>query len=108
MPPNPRRRASDQNGESRIIDAKLPLTWLLGTAGTLVVALLSLVWNVSMQSSKLDQLILSSAKLEKRVDEKDARIDALRDGQFAAQRISDSHAAQIEELRRLVLSVKSK
>src|SRR5574337_775186 len=55
----------------RIIDAKLPLTWLLSSAAALVLALVSLEWSVAAQNNKLEQLIAQYSKIEQRLDARD-------------------------------------
>ena len=88
--------------EQKIIDTKLPLTWLMSTAGTLLIALCTVLWNVSSQSNKLDQLIQSNSKLEKRMDERDGRLDAVRDSINGINRSSDSLTLRVESLERQV------
>ena len=82
----------------RIVDFKLPLPWLITGAITVGVFMVTLGWNSSAQSSKLDQLIIANAKLEKRLDDRDVRLDALRDGLYGIQRITDTHALRITAL----------
>jgi uncharacterized protein YlxW (UPF0749 family) len=95
----------------RIIDTKLPLTWLLSTAGALILALCAFALNNSANTektqAKLDllradqaSLILSFAKLEKRVDDRDTRTDALKEMQYSMQRIIDGQGMRIETLER--------
>lgn len=88
----------------RIIDTKLPLTWLLSTAGALILALgmfaLTLRSDGEKTQAKLDILIINIAKLEKRVDDRDTRTDAIKELQYAMQRIVDTHALRIESLER--------
>jgi uncharacterized protein YlxW (UPF0749 family) len=95
----------------RIIDTKLPLTWLLSTAGAIIVALGAFALNNSANTektqAKLDllradqaSLILSFAKLEKRVDDRDTRTDALKEMQYSMQRIIDGQGMRIETLER--------
>lgn len=63
----------------QFIDMKMPLTWLLSSATTIMITLGVTLWNIAQQSYKLDQLILANTKIEKRLDDRDARIDILRD-----------------------------
>ncbi len=58
----------------------------------------TLGWNSSAQSSKLDQLIVANQKLEKRLDDRDIRLDAMRDAIFAVQRVNDTNALRITAL----------
>jgi hypothetical protein len=58
----------------------------------------TLGWNSSAQSSKLDQLIVTNQKLEKRLDDRDIRLDGMRDAIFAVQRVNDTNALRITAL----------
>lgn len=82
----------------RIIDFKLPLPWLISGAATVAAFMISLGWQSSAQSSKLDQLIQANQKLEKRLDDRDVRLDALRDAIYAVQRVTDTNALRITAL----------
>lgn len=77
---------------------KLPLPWLITGAVTVGAFMISLGWNSSAQSSKLDQLIVANIKLEKRLDDRDIRLDAMRDSIYAVQRITDTHSLRITAL----------
>lgn len=58
-------------------DYKIPLTWLLTTSGTVLVLLLSVLWNVASQSSKLDQLVSQAEKIERHSLERDQKLESL-------------------------------
>jgi hypothetical protein len=99
------------NPQTRIIDTKLPLTWLLSTAGAIIVSLglfaLNSSSNTEKTQAKLDllradqaTLILNIAKLEKRVDDRDTRTDAIKEMQYSMQRIIDGQGMRIETLER--------
>lgn len=81
---------------------QLPLPWLLSSAAAILVAMVAMVWSVAGQSNKLDQLILNTAKLEKRVDERDTRVDTIKEQAYEARRVQDSHGLRIEALERAV------
>jgi outer membrane murein-binding lipoprotein Lpp len=83
---------------ARIIDFKLPLPWLITSAIIVGGFMLSLGWNSSAQSSKLDQLIVANIKLEKRLDDRDIRLDAMRDSIYAVQRVNDTNSLRITAL----------
>lgn len=85
----------------KIVDFKLPLPWLITSAVIVGSFMLTLGWNSSAQSSKLDQLIVANAKLEKRLDDRDIRLDALRDAIYAVQRVNDTNALRITALETL-------
>jgi hypothetical protein len=82
----------------RIVDLKLPLPWLISGAAASLLFMATLGWNSSAQSSKLDQLIVANQKLEKRLDDRDIRLDAMRDAIFAVQRVNDTNALRITAL----------
>jgi hypothetical protein len=84
--------------QQKIIDFRLPLPYLI--TGLIAVAgfMLSLGWQSSAQSSKLDQLIAANIKLEKRLDDRDTRLDTLRDNLFTIQRVTDTNSLRITAL----------
>lgn len=82
----------------KIIDLKLPLPWLIAAAVSMAAFMLTLGWNASTQSNKLDQLIAANSKLEKRLDDRDARLDTLRDQMYGIQRVNDTNALRITAL----------
>jgi Tfp pilus assembly protein PilN len=97
--------------QPRIIDTKLPLTWLLSTAGAIILALGVFALNNSSTSEKTqakldllraDQatLILNIAKLEKRVDDRDTRTDVIKEGQYSMLRTLDALSMRLETLER--------
>ena len=99
------------NPQQRIIDTKLPLTWLIGVACTIIVAVFSFAMsnssNAEKTQNKLDllrsdqaTLILNIAKLEKRVDDRDTRTDAIKEMQYSMQRIIDGQGIRLESLER--------
>lgn len=62
-------------------ERKIPLTWLLSSAGTALFLLVSVLWSVAGQNSKLDQLVVQTEKAERRNEERDKKLDVLiRDG----------------------------
>lgn len=94
-----------------MIDTKLPLTWLISTAGAICLALAGFAVTSSSNTEKtqakldllrVDQatLILNIAKLEKRVDDRDTRTDALKEMQYSMQRIIDGQGIRLESLER--------
>jgi len=82
----------------KIVDFKLPLPWLIAASVGTALFMVTLGWNASTQSSKLDQLIAANAKLEKRLDDRDARLDTLRDQMYGIQRVNDTNALRITAL----------
>lgn len=86
----------------RIIDAKLPLTWLLSSAAALVLSLVSLEWSVAAQNNKLEQLIAQYSKIEQRLDARDQRMDDLMRQFYEMQRLDDAQSMRIDTLERTV------
>jgi hypothetical protein len=82
----------------RIVDFKLPLPWLISGAVAMALFMISLGWQASAQSNKLDTLILTNVKMEKRLDDRDVRLDTLRDAQYAQQRTTDTNSLRITAL----------
>lgn len=82
----------------------MPLTWLLGTAGTILFALGAFAMTITADrektQAKLDTLILNTAKLEKRVDDRDSRTDAIKETQYSMQRMIDALNMRTESLER--------
>ena len=88
------------NLEPHVFDMKIPLTWLLSSAAAVLFTLGATLWNIAGQSSKLDQLILNGGKLEKRLDDRDTRIDGLRDKINVIERVDDNLTLRIEAIER--------
>jgi len=82
----------------KIVDFKLPLPWLIAASVSMAAFMVTLGWNASTQSNKLDQLIAANMKLEKRLDDRDARIDTLRDQFYTIQRVTDTNSLRITGL----------
>jgi hypothetical protein len=86
------------NGDRRMA---VPLHWLLSSGGSILLTLAVTLWNIAGQSNKLDQLITSNAKMEKRLDDRDTRIDTMRDKLFICERSIDSIQVRLDMLERL-------
>lgn len=88
----------------KVIDMKLPLTWLVGSAITIIALVVTVTWNASAQTQKLenkiDQLIGNTSKLEKRLDDRDDRMESLRERMYKVDRTTDSLNTRIEQLER--------
>lgn len=84
----------------RIVDMQLPLPWLLSSVAAIMLTMATMVWSVAGQSNKLDQLITNTSKLEKRVDERDTRVELMKDAQYEARRVQDLLTQRIDNLER--------
>lgn len=89
---------SEEFRTQRIIDFRLPITWVVGAAISLAGSLLMLGWQASQQSNKMDAVISSNEKLEKRLDDRDVRLESLRDTMFTQQRLTDANTLRITAL----------
>lgn len=97
--------------DGAIVDKKLPLTWLLGTGGTILVAIATLVWNIAISNKKMEDVLVSQAAIIARLDQRDTRQE-LRDAKqddnliqtnqaiYAMQRQQDKLAFQVEAQER--------
>jgi hypothetical protein len=98
-PMSPRATTTEEK-ERQFVDMRVPLSWLLSSAATIVFTLGATLWNIAGQSNKLDQLIITNQKLEKRLDDRDTRIDGLRDKIFGLERANDNLTLRIDTLER--------
>jgi septal ring factor EnvC (AmiA/AmiB activator) len=94
------RANSTNSGDRQFVDMRVPLSWLLSSAATIIVTLGATLWNIAGQSNKLDQLIITNQKLEKRLDDRDTRIDSLRDKIFGLERANDNLTLRVDTLER--------
>lgn len=79
----------------------MPLPWLITSAGAALIFMATLGWNASTQSSKLDTLIAANMKLEKRLDDRDVRIDTMRERMYASDRVTDALSLRVTALEGL-------
>jgi hypothetical protein len=81
-------------------DNKIPLTWLLTSASTVLVLLATLLWNVAAQSNKLDQLIIQADKADRRNVERDVKLEAVIRDTYDTKRNSEILGLRIEALEK--------
>ncbi len=90
---------------SRIIDTKLPLTWLLSSASAIIVTMMLIAINFNHQSdslnNKMDMLLTSNAEMKAQSKERDTKYEALRDSLYAAQRMIDAHDLRLTNMERV-------
>lgn len=79
----------------------MPLPWLITTAGGALLFMAGLGWNASAQTGKLDTLIAANMKLEKRFDDRDIRLDAMRERMYASDRVTDALSLRVTALEGL-------
>ncbi len=95
---------STTDHEQRIIDTKLPLTWLLSTAAAIITTMTLIAINFNRQSdalnAKMDAVLISNAELKLQSKERDGKYDALREALYSAQRTIDAHDLRISTLER--------
>ena len=88
----------------RVIDLKLPLSWLIGSACVVIGLVITVTWNASAQNEKLgnkiDLLIVTNTKMEKRLDDRDAKTDNLYSKANDMDRAMDNIKMRIDFLER--------
>lgn len=77
---------------------KIPLTALVSSAVTVASFMAWMGWQAANQSNKMESLIVTTTKLEKRLDDRDARVDVLRDSLFELRRATDMNTIRITNL----------
>lgn len=79
---------------------RMPLTWLITTGAAVLIALGSTLWTVAGQSNKLDQLIVTQAKMEKRFDDRDTKTEDMKERMFNFDRTTDNLKMRVDALER--------
>lgn len=85
--------------ESRIIDTKLPLAWLIGSAAMVIFAMGGIY-------IKLDTVSVALAKLEAKVDQRDDRIGLLQNTVTQTQGKTETQQNEINRLGQDVSDLK--
>lgn len=89
----------------RVIDLKLPLSWLIGSACVVIGLVITVTWNASAQTktleNKIDLLINNGAKMEKRFDDRDVRLDSLAARLNSSERATDKLESRVDGLERV-------
>lgn len=83
-----------------MFDNKIPLTWLLSSAGSIFFLLGVLLWNVAAQSNKLDQLILQTDKLERAAAVRDGKFEDLSRQNYETKRNTEIMGLRIDALEK--------
>lgn len=83
-----------------MFDNKIPLTWLLSSAGSILFLLGVLLWNVAAQSNKLDQLILQTDKLERAAAVRDGKFEDLARQNYETKRNTEIMGLRIDALEK--------
>lgn len=81
-------------------DNKIPLTWLLSTAGTVLFLLLSVLWNVAGQSNKLDQLVSRFEKLERHNVDRDTKLEVISRDAYDARREAEVLKVRVDNMEK--------
>ena len=87
--------------QKSVVDMKIPLPWLLTAGGAIIFTMATTLWSVAGQSNKLDQLLITTVKLEKRLDDRDEKSEALRDRMSNFDRTADNLKLRVDALERL-------
>ncbi len=89
----------------RIVDMKFPITWLIGTGSVIVASMVTFYvsnqGNQEKMMAKVDAVLTSTVRLEKRVDDQYNSSEALKDRMYQVQRLVDTHTIQISGLERV-------
>lgn len=89
-----------EDRRSITFDNKIPLTWLLSSAGTVLVLLITVLWSVANQSYKLDQLVSQASKNEQHNIERDTKFELLIRDNYEAKRNSDILSIRVDNLEK--------
>lgn len=84
----------------RFFDFTLPLPSVIGGAIAIACFMVWLGGQAATNTNKLEELIKSNAKIEKRLDDRDSRLDAMRDQINAIQRLQDKADLRISVMER--------
>lgn len=89
----------------RIVDMSLPLSWLISAVAISIITLGTTLWSVAGQSNDLKLLVVASAKMEKRLDDREAksetRAEMLNDRLSTVDRTTDNLKLRVDALERL-------
>jgi hypothetical protein len=87
--------------QRRFIDFQLSLQAVI--SGTVIVAtfMVWMGWQAAQQTTNTAQLQLAVAKIEKRFDDRDSRLDEMRGKQNASDRATDKLEMRVDALERV-------
>ena len=89
----------------RMVDMRIPLPYLISAVAGTILALGSTLWTVAGQSNDLKLLVVSSAKMEKRLEESvakaDTRQEEVRDRFANVDRTTDNLKLRVDALERM-------
>lgn len=89
---------------TRIIDTKLPLTWLLSSAGAIIVSMCIIALNFNSKSdalsAKMDAVLASNAEAKVQSEKRDVKYETMREQVYASQRVLDAHDLRLNNLER--------
>lgn len=88
----------------RIVDIKLPLTWLISTTFLILTSAAAVAINFNRQvdalTLKMDSVLASNADLKVQMKERDAKYDALVMRVYDLQRVTDTLALRMDNVER--------
>lgn len=92
--------SNSNNNDRRIIDTKLPLTWLLSSAAAIIISMTLIAINFNRQSDalsvKMDALIASNADMKMQLKDRDIKYDAIRESMYGLQRKMDAIELKVD------------
>lgn len=83
-----------------VFDNKIPLTWLISSAGTVLLLLITVLWNVANQNNKLDQLVKQAEKSDRYTIERDKKIDDLMKEGYESKRLIELMNQRLEAVEK--------
>lgn len=84
----------------RLVDFQLSVATIVSACVSVASFMVWMGYQAAQQSSKMEQLTLTLVKVEKRLDDRDTRLDALRDSVQEMRSESKVQAMRIGELER--------
>jgi hypothetical protein len=85
---------------TKFIEPKISLMWLLSAMATAIVFGGTLLWNIGLQSAKIDELLVQTQKLEKRLDDRDVRSDRIMQMIYSIRQVNDAQGFRLDDIER--------
>lgn len=88
------------NQPRRLVDFQLSVSAIISGAVTVASFMVWMGYTASQQTSKMESMANSLAKVEKRLDDRDGRLDLLRDAVTELRSKNDMNVMRIEAIER--------
>lgn len=89
------------NQPRRLVDFQLSVSAIISGAVTVASFMVWMGYQASQQASKMETMAQTMIKVEKRLDDRDVRLEVLRDGLTELRSESKMQAMRISELERV-------